>query len=332
MSRGKQILLVLVALAAVGGAAYYARRTRPQPRPTPQPLEGLAWVPAEAGLVGGAELGALREQGWLVGLLREVSGQETETPEYKAFVEATGFDYARDLDRLWVGAYGASDRPTVVGVAEGRFDREKILAHARRQGGTLSTYGEVEIYAVRSGPDRSGRFAFAFLDPAHVAFGSDARSAARVVDCWRGRAPGVGSDPARRAEVERLAAGQDLWVVDELEKWQPTILRAMANLQGMVAQAAVGARVSGEGLLVEAEARCHEPGQAARLYDNLRIVALMGRLALGRQPDKASQAMGEALGRLSFTHEGDSLRARVLLPPAMLAAFLGVEVPAAPTR
>ena len=322
MSRARQWLLVLLVLVAVAAVAYWAERRRPEP----ERITGLAWLPAESGLVGGADLAAVRQQAWLVEMLRGVSGEEA--PEYRAFVEATGFDYTRDLDRLWVGVYGASEQPTVVGVAEGRFARGKILSHARRQGGRVSLYGGLEIYEVRSGPQRQNSFAFAFLDDTRVAFGSDARRAAQVVDCWQGRAPSVGSDAARRAALEQFAAGQDVWAVDELDKWQSPTRLLQDWVQTPLAQVAAGARVIPEGLAADAEARCRDPQQAGRLYVNLRSAALAGRLTLARHSDKNLRAVGEALGNVDFSQEGDALRARVLLPPELVATLLGVRHPA----
>ena len=332
MSRGKQALLLLGALAAVTAVIYWAWRSRPEPPAAPETLAGLSWLPAESGLVAGIDLAAVRQQPWLGAQLGEVAGGQTESADYRAFVAATGFDYTRDLDRVWLGVRGSSEQPTVAGVAEGRFVRDKILAHARQQRATLLPYRGLEVYEVETRQEPRGRFAFAFLDDSHVAFGSDAHAAAQVVDCWQGRAPAVGADAGRRAALERRAAGQNLWAVDELEKWQPQFLRAQADLQAVVVALSVGLRVSEQGLALEAEARCREPQQARQLHDNLRIAALAGRLALARQPDRASRAVGEALGNLTFTQEGDAVHAQVLLPPALVAALLGSPAPSPARR
>ena len=331
MSRSKQVIMLLAAAAAVAVVLYWAWSRQPARPPAMEAVPGLAWIPAESGLVAGVNLAAVREQPWLVAELRAVAGAQAEAADYRAFVGATGFDYTRDLDRVWLGVYGASDRPTVAGVAEGRFARGKVLAHARQQKATLLIYHGVEIYEVETRQEPQGRFAFAFLDDTHVAFGSDARAAARVVECWQGRGAAVSADAGRRAALERLAAGRSLWAADDLARWQPTFLRAQKDLQSVVTTLAAGVAVSGQGLTLEAEARCREPQLARQLHDNLRIGALAGRLALARQPDKTSQAVGEALGNLSFTREGDAVRVGVLLPPDLVARLLG-NPPAVPAR
>lgn len=335
MSRARSYLLVAVALLLVGGVAYLAHRSRPQRllEQEGQPLAGLDWLPAEAGLVAGANLAEVREQGWLLALLAQAAAGVEEGPDYRAFVEATGFDYSRDLDRLWVGVFGPSQQPVVVGVAEGRFARDKIVLHARRQGAVPARYQGFEVYQVKTGSGSAAGFAFAFLDDAHLAFASNARAAALVVDCWRGQAPAVGADGSRRAAIERVAAGRQVWAVDDLVKWQPKAFVEQEALQALVVEASLAVKVNVDGVEAVAEARCREARQAERLRDNLRIVALAARLALGRQRDRSSQALADALAGLTLDQEGDVVRARFTLPPELLAVLLGLPAPTpAPQR
>ena len=137
MSRARQFLVLAAGLALFGGVVYLAYMSRPQRPPQPERVTGLAWLPAEAGLVGGVDLAGLRQQGWLLDDLRRATGDVKEAPDYRAFVEATGFDYSRDLDHLWVGVFGTSQQPLLTGVAEGRFVRPRILDYARKQGARL---------------------------------------------------------------------------------------------------------------------------------------------------------------------------------------------------
>src|SRR5205809_5100304 len=58
-----------------------------------------------------------------------------EEPEYKTFVEKTGFDYRRDLDH----AYISFPSDGVYFLAQGRFDWKRLEAYAREQGGGCSS-------------------------------------------------------------------------------------------------------------------------------------------------------------------------------------------------
>jgi hypothetical protein len=67
------------------------------------------------------------------GFLRHLSAPpETQESDYRAFVEATGFDFTRDLDRLMV-RFGAGGGVWIA--ASGRFDAAKLSRFARARGG-----------------------------------------------------------------------------------------------------------------------------------------------------------------------------------------------------
>ncbi|MFQ5723549.1 MAG: hypothetical protein ACE5G6_03580 [Terriglobia bacterium] len=335
MSRGRQVLLLVGALVLTGGVIYLAYRTAPPgPAPQPQAIPALAWLPAESGLVAGIDLEELRRQGWLLAVLEQAGVEVEEEPDLRQLLETTGLDYRRDLDRVWLGIFGTGQDPIVAGVAEGRFDQGKFLAYARQQGATRTTHGGVEIYAVEIEfrpptipgqplPERRvSRFAFAFLEDTRLGFGTDPASVALVVDCWQGRAPAVASDAARRAALEQLAAGRQVWLVDERQKWQPQFLRDQDWLGAEVEQLSLALQVSPEGVEAEAAARCHEPAQAGRLANTLRLGAVVLGIVLRREEDKFSQAALEALGRVELAQEDSTLRAGVRLSPELLTTLL----------
>lgn len=335
MPKVKQFFVFAIALGMIAVVLYLAYDTRPRPLASTPTLAGLSWLPAEAGLVAGVDLAELRQQVWLLELLRRASGEVAAAADYKAFVEATGFDYTRDLDRVWLAIFDDGQQSVLAGVAEGRFARDRILAYASQQGAALQTHQGVEIFQVKTQPAGPGRperhLAFAFLDESHLAMASDSARAVMVVDCWLLKAPSVGSDKRRRAELEQLAAGKQAWLVDDLGRWEPPGLaqpETESNLKALIAQMALGLEVSEQGVVLAGEARCREPGQAERLHDNLTVLLLAGRMALARQENPSAQALGQALDNLTFTQQGDTLQARVLLPPEALAALLGVREPA----
>lgn len=86
----------------------------------------LSRFPAEDALVVNIDFKTLRAAGLL--------GQSKTAlePEYKQFVEGTGFDYRRDLD-LGVASFSHSGS---FFIARGRFDWRKLKEYAVRQGGS----------------------------------------------------------------------------------------------------------------------------------------------------------------------------------------------------
>ena len=95
-------------------------------------LDGGAWLPympQRDAAVLYVDVAALRSSGILDKLVGSTVGEEAE---YKTFVQQSGFDYKRDLDRVMVNsAEGAH-----YFLAEGRFDWDKLKSYAKGQGGS----------------------------------------------------------------------------------------------------------------------------------------------------------------------------------------------------
>lgn len=129
------IVIVCVAVVLLVAAGYYflhsgrpAKDSMPGPAPTI-----LSLLPSQAPYVIYADLQTLRNSAFLNRLIALVPAP-SEDPEYAEFVRATGFDYARDLDRVAIAISPTTPLPTVLTFAEGRFDQQKIIAYALRTG------------------------------------------------------------------------------------------------------------------------------------------------------------------------------------------------------
>lgn len=87
-----------------------------------------AYMPQRDAAVLFLDVAAVRDSGILDKLMGSTVGEEAE---YKAFVQQTGFDYKRDLDRVMVN----SAQDTHYFLVEGRFDWDKLQSYAKTQGG-----------------------------------------------------------------------------------------------------------------------------------------------------------------------------------------------------
>jgi len=92
----------------------------------------LARLPSNDASVLSIDFTALRQGGILNLLAGSVVDEE---PEYKTFVEKTGFDYRRDLDHAFIAFHPA----TVYYLVRGRFDWTRLEAYVREQGGECSS-------------------------------------------------------------------------------------------------------------------------------------------------------------------------------------------------
>jgi hypothetical protein len=126
--------LVVVVLAAAGYFFLHRRSVATDSMPGTAPTI-LSQLPPQAPYVIYADLAALRSSAFLTRLIALIP-TPNEDPDYLEFVRSTGFDYTRDLDRVAIAIYPTTPLPTVVILADGRFDQQKIASYALRTGKT----------------------------------------------------------------------------------------------------------------------------------------------------------------------------------------------------
>ena len=115
-------VLGAVAVAGVAAAVWWTYNQRLD-------ATGMAaYLPKREAALAYIDVAAIRDSGLLEKLLGSTVGEE---PEYKAFIQRTGFDYKRDLDQvLFSSASG-----THYLLLKGRFDWNKLKSYAAQQGG-----------------------------------------------------------------------------------------------------------------------------------------------------------------------------------------------------
>jgi hypothetical protein len=130
----------------------------------------LSLMPADASGVGFLDLAQLRNSPFLTQLM-SWAPQPTPDSDYAQFVQATGFNYERDLDRLALAFNRQSRNLTIFAVAEGRFDRKKIEEYAGRFG-SLKTADGRTLFAVPIAESERKAY-FTFLRNDRIAWGND---------------------------------------------------------------------------------------------------------------------------------------------------------------
>ena len=113
-------LLIVVVGVCLGGAAAWTKWREAQSFFDPHVL--LSRFPVEDAAVLHIDFSLLRRGGYLK------NSQVPLEPEYKQFLEGTGFDYRRDLD-LVLASFSKSGN---FFLARGRFDWNKLRDYARR--------------------------------------------------------------------------------------------------------------------------------------------------------------------------------------------------------
>ncbi len=113
----------------------------------------IKYFPPETKGIAFVDVAALRAAPLVKSILDQKQFQ-TLPPAFKDFIDGTGFDIRRDLDRVTVGTINATEKLFVV---EARYDKFKAVEYVRHKGTELETYLGRDIY-------RNSAGAVTFLD------------------------------------------------------------------------------------------------------------------------------------------------------------------------
>lgn len=213
-----------------------------------------------------------------VGLLRTthlldlLSPEKVQAADYRSFVDATGFDYTRDLDAV-AGSRTAEENDFIL---QGRFDWTRIQNYARTQGGTCDAICTVPA----STPGRWASFRMLQSDVIALAVSSAKTAAERL------------GTPSQQHAV--IPAGP-LWVklpgsaLNQTSGWPMPAQLLAASLHG-AQSVSFAAGPHDTGLRLEMRAR-YDSEQAAHLVKNqLEIDTRMLKLELTHEHQKPNPA------------------------------------------
>jgi hypothetical protein len=237
----------------------------------------LSRMPEDASAVVYIDLAQLRSAPLLMQLLRWAPKPAPDN-DYARFIQATGFNYETDLDRVAVAIHRQSQSSTEFAVAEGRFDRKKIEAFASGYG-SLKTAGGETLFAVPlSGSNRKAYFTF--LRDDRIAWANDS---SYFFQQNRG-----GSSTEWRERFSRLA-GTPLFTVLRQDSGAaaalaqaPGGLRSpqLATLLSQLQWISIGAKPDGNLLRVAMEGECVEEGTEHQLKDLLSGLVVLAQMGL----------------------------------------------------
>jgi hypothetical protein len=324
MHKYRGALLVAVALAAVATAAalYVGGLRGDAAHASPSP-ELLSAIPAGAPMLVYIDLAAIRASSFYQH--RPNRGPITvPDANYTNFIQATGFDFEKDLDSIaiasWPQSLAQEQKKTVV-LAEGRFDRQKIHDYAMKNGKLDRQQGR-DVFLF-SGRDANDWNSLVFLDDHRIAMvqGSSiapvlATNNANSSDPVRERAARVAG--AAVFAIGRVPAVPDNFAPGGMQSAQ------LAGLIRSVQWVTLAARPEGENLRVSLEGECRTDSDARQLQSALETLRVLGQAGL--ESPKTRQSMDPAtfsvvetlLKTADITESGDRVRILVELTPDIL--------------
>src|SRR5882724_3020967 len=293
--------------------------------------ELLAWLPSDASAVIFLDLEELRRAPFMARLYEWAPKPESDA-DYAQFLKDTGFDYERDLHRIAFATRKKGQDSVVLAVADGTFDRAKILSYAVRLGSVEKKDGH-EIYTVPAS-GRAKKISFVFLKNERIAVTGDADLGSFL------NARNRKEDAAEwRARFERLAGSpifavirQDAGAGSALAAQAPGGLRSpqLSTLLDQLQWITLAGKPNNELLRVVAEGECPTDATVRQLADLLNGVVILAQAGLNdsktrQQLDPAThEAYLELLRNadISKLDRGDTKSVRLILEitPKFLAA------------
>jgi hypothetical protein len=299
----------------------YARRSK-SAHASPLP-DLLTQIPAGAPTLIYVDVAALRQSGFYQ---RRPPASPNVLPDndYKDFVQATGFDFEKDLDRVVVAAWPESvpgEHKKSVAVAEGRFDRQKIRDYAQR-GGKIEQQEGHDVLLFQGGKSSEWN-SLTFLNDHTVAL----VQGPSITPALGGSLSATSGDPIR----ERVThiAGADIFLITRMpsipDNFGAGVLQSapVANLIRSVQWLTLAARPEGDNLRVSLEGECATSTDARQLEAALETLRLFAQAGLGKQRSEtqaeSSRKLWESLLKtVDIAQSGERVRILVELPPDVL--------------
>ncbi len=274
-TRNHKTALLAVAILTVIAAAAFAYSVWSPRDEGAQRAEMFAHFPADPTTVVFLDFEHFRSSAFLQELLAKAPAVTVEK-EYADFVQATGFRYEEDLQRVGVAWQREQGKRTTVAIVDGNFDRKKIEAYAAQTGKRL---GESEPTFEMPAKNGNHPYYLKFLSAKRLAF-TDNPSYSSI---FAAMSKGHGPDEEWTEHFTRLS-GTPIFAV---MRQDPALANLMTQLQsglrspqlaGLIAQLqwiTLSAKPDGSSLRVVAEGESAGEATVTQLRDFLQgIVAL----------------------------------------------------------
>ena len=243
--------------------------------------ELLSLMPATASAVVYVDLQALRNSPFLAGLYTWAPRPSVDA-EYAEFVQATGFNYERDLDNVAIAIWNSAKEISFFALADGRFDRKKITTYAM-QSGTRTIERGREIFSARmSGSTR--RISLAFMKDDRVAITDQPELSKMLMENqkdadaadWRSRFGRLGGSPIFGVLRQEAGAGSALAAQAPSGLRSPQLSALLDQLRWIT----LAGKPQGDRLEVVIEGESSAEATAQQLADLLNGVLVLAQAGL----------------------------------------------------
>ena len=264
----------------------------------------LKRLPGQNSVLLHVDFGALRQ----AGILEWLAGSKAEQDaDYRKFVQETGFDYQRDLDRALI-AFAPSGNYMLI---SGRFDWKKIQDYATGHGGHCE---DSVCQVTGSTPQR--RISFLPLQPRLMALAvsTDPQAVLAMRDKRQGAVPEIPAVP-----VWLGMSGSVLRSDQELPSGTRMFARAMDQADYISISLAQG----GPGAAAKLDVTCRDSAAASQIAAELTRITAMLKEMIERESQKANPAdLSGVLTSGTFRAEGTHVTGSWPIDPSFFRNML----------
>jgi hypothetical protein len=289
----KRAAAVSTAFALLAAASLAAYSHQASSASVSEPASLLSELPPNAPLVAYLDAQPFRSSAFLEQLLA-LAPSPAPSADYQQFMEQTGFDFSRDLNRLAMAVTPQGSEADVELVAEGTFDQPKIVSYARQHGGSVgSQHGESTI--LYPSGDHKRQVTLEFLPGGRI------RLRSAPVD-EQGAAPGesAGNPAAMRQHLAGLSASP-LFVVAEVRSWPVNAhLGQYSSVIGGIAWLTVQVLPQGNNLQFSVNGECNSAPEAQQLVSLVNLLKGLGTTLVNQQAAQQKISVSQAHAASDF--------------------------------
>jgi len=263
-------------------------------------------------------------------------------PEYQKFVDETGFEFERDLDKAafavhypesWGnGTAGSSPEPRFSEIFVGKFDSSRLTSYLRKTSPSVDSYRNFDIYNIPL-EGRTVRVAVLSYDSVAVSNHPDPAVIRGIVDRSRKLASPFGGPSLLRKFYRQVPLASLAFAILRVRPTEMNSLGSLANWSLLFSKPAVvvvSAR-SLRALHLRAEAFAGDETDAEAITNRTSAYLSLFQAAEGSVGTHGTDADVKALfDSLKVEHSGDRAILTATVPPGLIGKIL-TEAPARPS-
>ena len=250
-------------------------------------------------------------------------------PEYEQFIQATGFQFERDLDQAALAIHYAASLPASPGVAPqprfseifvGKIDGEKLRAYLRQLAASVESDGSVDIYSIPL-EGRTLRVAILSVDTVAASNHPDPQVIRSIVERSRKLASPFGGPALLRQYYKRVPLASLAWAIFKVDPSAPPGYSSPMDMSLLFSKpATVVASVRYLGSIhLRAEAFTGSPDEAQHVTGQLETFLNIFHTAETTLPAQASDPdVKEFFSSLKVQQTTDRVALTATMPPGFL--------------